>query len=138
MDDPTTRQNLEDAYKSAPESPRYPGYTQEVGGRCTATLCTNHSDDIASADIGPLMEGHVLNYHTHGNTGKTDPRPGAAPNDPFVDQPSPPDRTNASHPSRGGLPSYIITPNSIYRLTPGANGASVACFQRWNNSTAGC
>ena len=139
IDDPVIRQELEDAYKSAPASPQHPGYRQEVGGRCATTVCTRHSDDITSAPIGPQMGGDVLNYHTHPNSGMPDPRPGAAPNDPFVDGPSPADERNVDHPSRGGRSTYILTPNSIYRLTPGGSqGPVIDCFQRWNNSSTGC
>jgi hypothetical protein len=80
--------------------------------------------------------GGILNYHTHPNVGKEDP------DDPslvFSDGPSDPDLSNAGSPNHRGRPSYILTPGSIYRETPDSKGgATVACFQRWTNSSAGC
>jgi len=138
IDDPTIRQSLEDGYKGAPNDSTYPGYKVEVGGFCTASACTSNAGDLVSAPQGRRPAGAKLQYHTHPNSNMQDPRQ-SNPNIVFDDNPSPADKRNANYPSRAGLSSYIVTPHSIHRLTPdGQGGVTITCFQRWNNSTAGC
>lgn len=84
------------------------------------------------------MGGDLLEYHTHGNSNMQDPRQ-PNPNVVFDDNPSPPDVRNARDPSRRGISSYVVTPISIHKLTPDGKGGTIQeCFQRWNNSIAGC
>ena len=136
LDEAATRQGMEDAFKSAPEDAKYAGYTDEVSGFCTANSCTTTPGTIYGASEGNRPAGAKLQFHTHGNVGKDDPNNSTQA---FSDHPSPKDKKNARSPTRRGLSSYIVSGNSIYRLTPdGKGGTSVTCFQRWNNSTAGC
>ncbi len=138
LDDPAIRQGLEDAYKGAPANATYPSYKNEVGGYCFAAGCTALPGTLTATSPGARMGGDLLEYHTHGNSNMRDPRQ-SDPNKVFDDNPSPPDLRNARDPSRAGLSSYIVTPNSIHKLTPDEKGATnTHCFQRWNNSTAGC
>jgi len=144
LDNPGSRAVMERAAAGAVPSKEYPGYMNEVAGQCyNVGPCTGgRSDDIGSAAPGnqDLTRDLAFNYHTHGNTGMINPRD---PSGDFVDGPSNADIRLAAHPSRGGAPSYILTPSSIYRLspaTPAGNtfGPSSVCYQRWAGSTSGC
>lgn len=134
LDDPVTRQGLEDSFKSAPNDAEYPHLQDEVTGWCTSSGCsagTSHS--LTHADQLPRPPGAKLQYHTHQNTDK------ALPNDPsrvYADGPSQADKRNARDPSRHGVSSYIVTPFSLYRMTPdGKGGTTVDCFARWTTQS---
>jgi RHS repeat-associated protein len=137
LDDPVIRQNLEDKYYGAPDAPGHAGYQVEVAGYCTARSCTSKVGQIDQTNgSGARPRGARLQYHTHPNVGLPDVN---KPGNVYLDPPSDFDRANARDASRRGLSSYLLTPSSIYRMTPdGQGGTTVVCFQRWNNSSAGC
>jgi RHS repeat-associated protein len=137
LDNPTIRQNLEDKYKSSPDDKAHPGYKDETAGYCTKASCTGHSENsIEHSRPGTRPSGAVLEYHTHPNVGMADPDNSGLV---YLDGPSDPDLANARSPNRRGLSSYIVTPQSLYRLTPnGQGGTTSVCFQRWTNSSGGC
>jgi len=138
LDDDYMRQQLEDAYKEAPNSAEYPGYQNEVAGWCIVDACSLSAGNLVSSSAGARPAGALLQYHTHNSAGRDDPRPGRR-DFYFLDAPSGADRRNASSPQRRGVSSYIISGQSIYRLRIDKSGAlQTTCYQRWSNSTSGC
>ena len=132
------RQQWESAYKTAPADPANPGYVLEVGGWCTTSTgtCTRVLGTVMQVNIS-RGEGASMAYHTHGNAGKQ-----------AVGQP---DGVNyEAHPSDQDVinqgerkpPSYIIGPNTIYRLERGGwddNGnrqVKFTCLNRWTTVNA--
>ena len=130
LDNPVTRQGLEDGFKNAPADSAYPHLRDEVTGWCTKTGCSSGTSyQLTYADQLPRPQGAVLQYHTHQNSDQAVP---GSPTRAYADTPSKRDLGNARHPSRAGVSSYIVTPFSLYRLTPNSGGGTtVACFPRW-------
>lgn len=134
LDDPTSRQNLEDAYASSPDDPSNPGLKDEVAGYCNTDGCSEHVGDVTGSSPGDRPAYATLEYHTHPSAGKSDPND---PEHPYDESPSPRDMRNARSPGREGLDSYVIGPRSIYRMSPDGNHTKLTCFWRWTN-VAGC
>jgi hypothetical protein len=129
LDNPVTRQPLEDALNSGLSNAQYPQLQNEVGGWCTSSGCDIvRTGSFSSATSGPRPTGAVAQFHTHPNVDKVDPR---QPSRAFADVPSPRDISNARLPIRSGVNSYLITPYSLYRLSPdGSGGTNVSCWPR--------
>ncbi len=135
LDDPTIRQNLEDAANSAPADPQHPGYRDEVAGYCGTADCSVNPGDVNVSEPGNMRTGDVLEYHTHLNAGLPSLIPGQK-NYIYVEDPSGQDKRSAA---KRPVPSYVVGPNSIWRNTPdGKGGVTSKCFQRWSNSSSGC
>lgn len=134
LDSPESRQRLEDAFNNGSESTDFPGYQNEVGGWCRGSSCSMREGNVHS--VRPPFWSRFFadfGFHTHPNTGI--PIPGN-PKFIFADDPS---RKDYNTTARSGKTQYIITPNSIYRITPvSKREVRQQCFQRWSNSSAGC
>jgi len=137
-DNPEIRQQWETSYKTAPADPANPGYVVEVGGWCETrdNTCSRKEGSAAKVNIGSAGKGDLA-YHTHPNAGKQalDEPPGvnyeAFPSDPDL-------RTQTGRKQ----PTYIIGPNTIYRMRrgkrnkDGTRNVSWSCFNRWTTVNA--
>lgn len=135
IDDPVVRQKLEDAYFSAPEVAGHPGYVAEVGGWCASDqTCSSRTDNsLTEVWLGPKPQNPTLAYHTHGNAGKLAIDGG--PDDYYSERWS---RRDAENAATRTIPSYIIGPWHIIRLTPRSDGnVDWQRFDRWTKP-CGC
>jgi len=135
LDDPDTRQKMEDAYNDAPKDGQ--GYAREQGGACNSHgWCSYATGSRESVNIlypsNGFGIGIVMDWHTHGNEGRG--RPGSS-SDIYGWGPSQRDSIGARGDyARGAThPSYIIGASQIWRLTPnGSGGVTVTSFPRFS------
>jgi RHS repeat-associated protein len=140
LDDPETRNVMEQGYKTAPKDKL--GYSIEQGGVCyedgvcnPGTNATREHIDVSIDGMRPVR----FDWHTHGNEGRR--RPSGIPGDMYMPGPSESDLADAEmvykNPvlralGNASFPTYIVAPNHIYRITPGPNrNAVVTTFNRW-------
>jgi len=135
LDDPDTRQKMEDAYNDAPKDGQ--GYAREQGGACNSHgWCSYATGSRESVNIlypsNGFGIGIVMDWHTHGIEGRG--RPGSS-SDIYGWGPSQRDSIGARGDyARGAThPSYIIGASQIWRLTPnGSGGVTVTSFPRFS------
>jgi len=131
LDDPDRRQIMEDSFNEAPVDEL--GYKKERGGECTADLtCTSFEGDRDGVAI-TVTPSTAFEWHTHPNVGR--PIPGGLPGAVYPSGPSE-DKdvatTRALYKIGLKFSSYVVAPNTIYRMTPGSNGkVIIQSFNRW-------
>ena len=134
LDTPESRQELENSFKQAPLDEI--GYHKELGGSCTAELACQYAEGTRDGVSIPVTRETAFDFHAHPNAGRPIPdgKPGAVyPAGPSEDK----DIASAFALMSVGFhhPSYVVAPNTIYRLTPAANGVDLllTSFPRWKN-----
>ena len=129
LDDPDTRQRMEDSYNEATTDNS--GYKNEHGGACnTAGHCLLSTGDREEVFIRYPNDGEVAyDWHSHGNEGR--PRPGAS-GEIYGYGASSKDRRAVRDDYKQGRrhPSYIVGAEYIYVLTPNERGRPVVTRHR--------